>query len=352
MNVMLLNDTATVPHVGCQAVSDAHARMLGDAGHAITERCFLGELRRFANRDEEAAIAAVLADEVLRSRIEACDAVVVNGEGTLHHGNGSEYYACLGAAQRLGKATLIVNAVFEAHAGWQSTLERLDDFCVREVQSLRHAHSLGFTRARLVPDSFLGAQFDGGQNVALAGQIVVTDWHPAREHDVGKTLRTILDSVDDSFYYPLLHGMHSRLWRGAVRDWNGAAAILTARHHGVYLAALARKPFVALPSNTMKIEGLMEAAGADIPVCVTTDEVEAAFSKAVSNLGEYERLFDWLADQTPLTTFRALGTGAGQSDAGAELARLEQQLRQRQDGTDPKYWGLKNGPAQGLTAIG
>ena len=351
MNVMLLNDTATVPHLGCQAVSDAHARMLGEAGHAIIERSFLGELRAFANGDEKDGVAAVLADAALRSRIEACDAVVVNGEGTLHHGHGSEYFACLGAAQQLGKATLIVNAVFEAHAGWQATLARLDDFCVREVQSLRHAHSLGFKRARLVPDSFLGAQFDGEQNIALDGKIVVTDWHPAREHDVGTTLRTILDAVDGSFYYPLLHGMHARLWRGALRDWNDAAAILTARHHGVYLAALARKPFVALPSNTMKIQGLMEAAGADIRVCVTPDEVEAAFAAAVSGLGEYERLFDWLEDQTPLTTFRALGSGTG-SNGQAELVRLEQHVRQRQAGTDAKFWGLNNGPAQGLSAIG
>ena len=352
MNVMLLNDTATIPHIGCLAVSDAHARMFGDAGHVVAERCFIGELRSFANRNEQAGIEAVLADPELRSRIDACDAIVVNGEGTLHHGNGSEYFACLGAGQRLGKATLIVNAVFEAHAGWQATLEQLDDFCVRDLESLRHAHSLGFSRARLVPDSFMGAQFGGQPNIALAGEILVTDWHPARDGDVGNALRTILDSVDDSFFYPMLHGMHTRLWRGALADWSGASAILTARHHGVYLAACARKPFVALASNTKKIEGLMQAAGADIPVCTNTDQVEAAFTRAASDLGEYERLFDWLEDQTPLTTIRALGRAPGQSSAEAELARLEQQLGQRPPGTSPRFWGLMNGSGRGLAPIG
>jgi hypothetical protein len=350
MNIFLLNDTATVPHIGCQAVSDAHARLLGSAGHVVAERAFLGELRAFAHPDEAAGIAAVLADPLLRSRIEACDALVVNGEGTLHHGNGSEYFACLGAAQALGKATLIVNAVFEAHSGYLRTLGKLDDFCVRDAESLRHAHSHGL-RARLVPDSFLGAEFGAQANMALDGQIVVSDWHPAREHDVGNALRQILDSVDGSFYYPMLHGMHAHLWRGALADWSRAEAIITARHHGVYLAACARKPFIAMPSNTRKIEGLLEASGANIPVSTSVQEVEAAFAHAMANLGEYERLFDWLHDQLPLTTFRALGSGSG-SNAQAELARLQAQVPGRQTGADPKYWGLRSGAAHGLVAIG
>lgn len=93
--------------------------MLGNAGHAVVERFFLGELRRFINNDDEKmAIESVLADADMRERLERCDAVVVNGEGTLHHGFGTEYLAVLGAAQQLGKASLIVNAVFEANHGW------------------------------------------------------------------------------------------------------------------------------------------------------------------------------------------------------------------------------------------
>jgi polysaccharide pyruvyl transferase WcaK-like protein len=120
--------------------------------------------------------------------LDACDAVVVNGEGTLHHGAGSEYFAILGAAQQLGKATLLINAVFEAHQGWAQVISRLDDFCVRDLHSLEHARSLGF-RCRLVPDSFLAAQFDATPTIDLGGRIVVTDWHPARDADVGMTMQ-------------------------------------------------------------------------------------------------------------------------------------------------------------------
>lgn len=350
MKVFLLNDTATVPHIGCQAVSDAHARLLGSAGHRVVDRAFLGELKPFAHREEEPGIAAVLADESLRSRIEAAEAVVVNGEGTLHHGVGTEYFAVLGAAQRLGKATLIVNAVFEAHQGWEAVIQGLDDFCVRDQNSLDHARSFGF-RCRLVPDSFLGAQFDGNPFVDLHDKIVITDWHPARDFDVGVTLRGLLDSVEGTFYFPMQHGIHAHLWRRAAQTWARASVIVTARHHGLYLAAVARKPFIAMPSNTRKVEGLIAAAGAKIPVCIHRAEVEAAAGSAFQNLGEYERLFDWLAAQLPLQTFSALGKGSDETDVARELAQLEHHRSLRPDCDSPAAWGLSNGKGSGIVSL-
>ena len=344
MKIFLLNDTATVPHIGCQAVSDAHARMLGAAGHAVIDRAFIGELSAFASRNDERGVAAVLANDVLRSRIESCDALVVNGEGTLHHGFGSEYFACLAAAQRLGKITLIVNAVFEAHSGWSSTLSALDDFCVRDAESLRHAQSHGFN-ARLVPDSFLAAEFGGDAIMDLRDQIVVTDWHPQRDADVGITLRRLLDDVEGAAYYPLQHGIHTHLWRSAPADWAAASIIITARHHGIYLAARARRPFVAMPSNTRKIEGLIEASGARIPVVTTASDVEAAVRYAADNLDQYDRFFSWLEAYTPLTTFEALGYGKS-SDSATELETLQRQVRGRLRGNALGFWGLRNGSAK------
>lgn len=351
MRVMLLNDTASVPHIGCQAVSDAHARLLGAAGHIVSTRYFVGELARFALPDEEAAIQAVLGEAQLRAQIEACEAVVVNGEGTLHHGAGSEYFAVLGAAQRLGRATLIVNAVFEAHQGWQQVLSRLDDFCVRDAASASCAHRLGL-RCRLQPDSILGAQFDAPKFIDLRDQIVVTDWHPARDHDVGATLRTILGAVEGSVYFPMLHGIHAHLWRGALAAWSEAACIITARHHGVYLAVAAGRPFVALPSNTQKIEGLFQAAGVGIPLCTTTGEVEAALGFAFEHLAEYEKLTAYLRSFLPLQTFSALGQSVGETTAQAEVERLHAQLQGRSRSAAPSYWGLGNGSAAGLRSLG
>jgi polysaccharide pyruvyl transferase WcaK-like protein len=351
MKVMLLNDTATVPHIGCQAVSDGHARMLGDAGHAVIERFFSGELRRFISNDEKAGVECVLSDPDMRERLERCDAVVVNGEGTLHHGFGTEYFAVLGAAQQLGKASLIVNAVFEAHQGWDGVLSKLDDFCVRDGRSLLCVEQAGF-HGRIVPDSFLAASFDGEQYVDLSNKIIVTDWHPARDHDVGETMRTILGTVEGSVYFPMLHGVHAHLWRGAMACWASAAGVITARHHGVYLAAAAGKAFVALPSNTQKIEGLMESAQVKIPVCTTVQGVMAAWTNALDHVEEYQKLRNYLASFLPLQTFSALGTGTDSEGAGAEVDRLGVQLNGRSLSMQTKYWGLGNGDFAKLRSLG
>jgi hypothetical protein len=325
--------------------------MLGGAGHAVVERFFLGELRRFAGNDEKAAIAGVLADGEVRPRLERCDAVVVNGEGTLHHGAGSEYFAMLGAAQQLGKASLIVNAVFEAHQGWAAVLSKLDDFCVRDARSRDCAVQAGF-RCRVVPDSLLAARFDGAPFIDLTDKIVVTDWHPVRDHDVGQTMRGILGTVKESIYFPLLHGIHAHLWRGSIASWASATCIITGRHHGIYMAAVAGKPFVALPSNTLKIEGLMESANVKIPVCTSTSEVMAAKAYAFEQPGEYKKLRDYLSDFLPLQTFSVLGTGTDSTGATAEIERLRSQLNGRSNSASPKYWGLGNGDPAQLKSLG
>ena len=351
MKIMLLNDTATVPHVGCQAVSDAHARMLGQAGHAVIERFFLGELRRFANKEEKAAIESVLGDDGMRERLERSDAVIVNGEGTLHHGFGTEYLAVLGAAQQLRKATLIVNAVFEANQGWAGVLSKLDDFCVRDARSKDCVERAGF-HCRVLPDSLLAAQFDAAPYLDLRDKLVVTDWHPARDQDVGETMRRILGGVPDSVYFPLLHGIHAHLWRSAIACWASATWIVTARHHGVYMAVLAGKPFVALPSNTLKIEGLLEAANVKIPVCTTTNEVIAATTSFPERAGEFQKLRDYMSSFLPLQTFSALGKGADSDGPQTELERLQTQLKGRSNSGSPKYWGLGNGDFAKLRSLG
>ncbi len=336
---MLLNDTAVEPHVGCQAVSDAHARMLGAAGHRITHRYFLGDLRRFAGMDECECIDSVLRDDRFMAEVDSVDAVIVNGEGTLHHGAGTEYFAVLGAAQRRGKLTAIVNSVFEAQSGWAQVLQALDDFCVRDARSLAFARARGLN-CRLVPDSLLEARFVDRALIELNERIAVTDWHPQRDQDVGAALSRVLDSVPEAFYFPLMHGVHAHLWRHAPATLGSASWILTARHHGVYLALLTRRPFVAFPSNTSKIEGLIEASGARIPVCSSADQIEEAMCYGLANLDEYDRLAEFVAAHRPLSTFRILGQSRGESSAEDEVAGLEAQLSIRSWARKADFWSM------------
>jgi hypothetical protein len=135
VSALLINDTQNVPHVGSQAITDAHIRMLQRCNVTISNRLFYRELRDFAKIDDpEAATAAVLespfADDLVR-----VDVVIVNGEGTIHHGRSRELLAVLAAAQKLGKLTLLVNCVFQEVTEFHDTLRRLDDFTVRDPRS-------------------------------------------------------------------------------------------------------------------------------------------------------------------------------------------------------------------------
>jgi hypothetical protein len=87
-------------------------------------------------------------------------------------------------------------------------------------------------------------------------------------------------------------------------------------------------------------------------VCVSIDDVQAALADAMSHPGEYERLFDWMQEQLPLTTFAALGPGADEADPQRELRELEAQRAGRAASRDPDYWGLGNVFGPGLRSLG
>ncbi|MBX3357024.1 MAG: polysaccharide pyruvyl transferase family protein [Phycisphaeraceae bacterium] len=335
MRVLLLNDNGNIPHVGCLGVADAHARMLARAGHTVAARRFCGWSAPVDPSDEEGSIRRLAEDAPLREAIEAADAVVLNAEGTIHHGAGLHWLAAVGAAQRLGKTTLVVNAVFEESAGFLGVLHAAADVGVRDARSLRYLASLG-VKARLVPDSIVEARFDQRPAIDLSGRIVVTDWHHQRKGDVGAAAASLLrDRPAETFYFPLLHGSHRWLWRSAVPTLRTARAVVTGRHHGVYLAALAGVPFVAMPSNTHKVEGIFEGVGVDVPICTTRGQVDRALEAVLADAGACRRVSDHLTDSRPLDTFRALGVVPVADPDAAERRELE---RLEVEATEAAAW--------------
>jgi hypothetical protein len=334
MRILLLNETGIVPHLGCLAVADAHARMLGSMGHQVVRRRPLGDLTHLWRGDERASLDAALSDESLRADIESCDAVVLNAEGSIHHGHGLHWLAALGAAQRLGRRTLIVNAVLQESPGFDGVLRAVDDLCVRDARSAAYLRSRGVP-CRVVPDSFAHARFDDEAAIELSGRTVLTDWHADRNADVGRAMVGLWRSLPDDrrFYFPFFHGAQRLLWRSAVATIRRADVLVTARHHGVCLAARAGVPFVALPGNTYKIEGMIEASGLPIPVCSTGEQLEAGLAFARQNPGVFREFADYVRRSMPLTTFRALAQAAetrpldGESAAENEVRRLAEQTR-------------------------
>jgi polysaccharide pyruvyl transferase WcaK-like protein len=256
------------------------------------------------------------------AKVAAVDAVVVNWEGTIHHGAGRDLLGLLAAAQRAGKPTLLVNAVFQEVEGFDETLRRLDDFVVREPRSQAYATKRGFA-ARVVPDSYFAARFDSVGLDGYADRDVVTDFHPART-DVASVLRTYSEE-QGAVSLPLRGAETMHTWSKLPESIRHSRVLITGRHHGVCLAIAAGLPFVALGSNTYKIEGMWEMLGNDRLYCVSLTDVHEARAWAVDHAGMFERLLERVTGGEPLSTFRALGRDGPDREA-AEIQRLKEDV--------------------------
>lgn len=348
MRVALFNDTAVAPHMGCQAVSDAHARMLGRQGHMVVYRGFVTQFRKIGRLEENEAILKALENARLHKVLNNCDVVIVNGEGTIHHHGGQHLLAILGAAQELGKPTLLVNSVFEATTGFDSVLRRLEDFTVRDRLSELHAKERGIS-CRLVWDSSLEASYSSEVSDRSTGKTIITDWHGTRSEDTGDLLRRFCDNpVGDVEYVPLQHARAYETWASGPSVFRSAKQVITGRHHGCYFCIKGRQVFIPLGSNTFKIEGLVEMSGVPIPIPSTWSQLCEALEWLSKSADLYDRLFDKAEEQLPLSTFRVLGQGTD-SDEATELSRLQRQrdraeaLQQKLCDNIPDLWSAFSG---------
>ena len=322
MKIALFNDTAPFAHFGCQAVSDGHARMLGRAGHEITERFFMDWWHGIPDVKSPDAVEYLLNNNDFRRRIEPVDAVVVNGEGTIHHGAGLHLLAVIGAAQRLNKKTLLVNAVYEETEFFEDVINKLDDFTVRDGRSLQFAQSRGL-KARLVLDSSFAASHASEPLADVTKKAVVSDWHTSRSGDIGETLKRYLrDYRATSFFLPFERADAAVCWHRIVVALKQATVFLSARHHGICFATKAGVPFVGLPSNTSKVEGFIEAFAPKAPIAKTFAELREAEAWAIHHPQYFRDVAAKIADKGPIDTFKVLGSKRDQDGEDREIKRL------------------------------
>jgi hypothetical protein len=303
--VALFNDTGRYPHVGCRGVSSGHDRMLARLGVEVAYRSFHGDWRELWQGDRERSLDAFRRSP-LAAELRRVDAVVVNGEGTIHHEGGRHLVAVLAGAQDLGLPTFLVNAVFQESEEDLVTLTRLRDFTVRDAASSAYLGRLDVAH-RVVFDSILEADFVDEPAWDLGGRIAITDWHSSRDADVGVALETLRrDLGDNAVSYPLEDAARADRWRHAVADLRTARLVVTARHHGVCLAGLAGVPLVAMGSNTWKIEGMLALLPGNLQVVARLEELPDACLAALGQPALFEEIRECLRAARPLSTFAGL----------------------------------------------
>lgn len=258
---VLLNDTSRLGdnfHLGTVYACESIRRNLARRG--LQEIGWANDRKRFET---------LLADGERKPAL-----IVLNGEGTLHHGaaRAVELLALCVQAKEQGIRVAVLNSVWEKNPdAMVAALRKVDLVHVRDKLS-REALPDGFP-AEVTPD----------MSMQLFLQSTRTSQFPPPQHKIG-----VMDSVlpaaseallgfaeEEGLPFYAMPGRNLRSTRVAVAARSGpvwprllqltdlmaAEAWVTGRFHGLIAALSAGLPVCAVSSNTSKIEGLLDDAG-------------------------------------------------------------------------------------------
>ncbi|MDB5988576.1 MAG: hypothetical protein JWR16_3629 [Nevskia sp.] len=248
--LLIFNDTSRYQHYGCDLVMESVFRNLRNRKQAPLSVHWVGTAveTRF--------------DKIIRRHPDAA-AIIVNGEGVIHHDR-KHAKGLASLARRAGAnglpAYLINAALFDNSAALYRDLAHYQAVYVRDGASLREARVHGID-AQLVPD----LSFDSIAAFALpdrtrAGTLVTDSVHPALSAELAALARQT-----QSGWMPMRRRIAMPAswmrWFGAQRFVRRVAAceqVLTGRFHAVTTCIATRTPFLAMSSNTPKIEALLD----------------------------------------------------------------------------------------------
>ena len=261
ISAFLLSDTSVSGHPGCVTVMQVIRRELAARNVSVAGTWPVALDRKWG---------LDLLPSLARSSV-----VVVNGEGTIHHTD--QRWAARQLIEsarylkrRWASKVFLINATLEAVAPEdEGYLHDFDQVFVRENKSLKYLQSLGIAGAVMVPDLSLLSRHEGP--AMRSEQTVVTDsvlpqisarlaayakraslpFQPMQPSRPVSYLRWAIGSrsLDENAlaYYRLLAG---------------SSGVVTGRFHAALFCIHARTPFLAVASNTSKIQqALLDATG-------------------------------------------------------------------------------------------
>jgi len=294
-HIVILNDTAVIPHHGCKIV-----------------------MKRILDQAQawgvDVKTVSVYSDwRVFRREIDTAIAVIVNGEGTLHHSanRGWRLVEVAPYCRQQGIPVFLINSVWQDNS--QEMADMAKDFHLRSVRESRSQTQLkdqGLD-SRMVPDLTLGYDYvsapqqRAGVLYSDAVGMPVTDLiyrlYRKRRDGLFISLEPPVDSrgnYSSTSAERLTPGPQSDLKlarqlartrfvkralivRGRVKYWwrsipshmverpveefmsllESSELVVTGRFHVVCLCLVTGTPFLAVASNSHKVEGMLEDAG-------------------------------------------------------------------------------------------
>ncbi|KIT15495.1 polysaccharide pyruvyl transferase family protein [Jannaschia aquimarina] len=303
---VVLNDTRPDHHHGCARVMSVLERRLAKVGIGISAYGMVG----LPWRKQPAVVAALP-----QARL-----VIVNGEGTLHHGSwrGADLLSIAEAPEAARARCVLVNALFQDNpASWRAPLDRFDLVSLRDERSAAHYAELTGRTGRVVPDLTLCdgvvGERPGKRDGLIFGDSVDPDvtatlWKTARQIPGARIVPTVTvlkRPKGRNAATRALRGLYSAAYRHAVmrrfpslevlQDEASYAAALrsadlhaTGRFHGLCFSLITGTPALAVASNSWKIAALLEDAGLRQDRQVAPEAIAAAV----------EQPGDWAYDTT------------------------------------------------------
>lgn len=294
-HIVVLNDTAVIAHHGCKIVMKRIVDQAHSWGVDVKTVSVYSDWRVFLNE------------------IDSAIAVIVNGEGTLHHSanRGWRLVEVAPYCRQRGIPVFLINSVWQDNS--QQMADMAKDFLIRSVRESRsqtQMNSQGLD-ARMVPDLTLGfdhthaANNRAGVLYSDAVGMPITDLifrlYRKRQDGLFISLEPPADSRGDyssTVSERLAPGPGSDLTlarklartrfikralivRGRVKYWwrsrrghmverpvddflallASSELVVTGRFHVVCLCLITGTPFIAVASNSHKVEGMLEDAG-------------------------------------------------------------------------------------------
>lgn len=280
MKFVVLNDTREQPHFGCQRVMRTIGQLLERRGATIIATALSG-----AHWEKDARFLNALRE---------CDAILINGEGTLHHGQAraERLLRVVDHPLRAGKPVSIVNALYQANPPeWSHYLEKVQLIVARDGKSHAElAHVYGGRLMKTLDLSLYEAHHSTGtthrQGITFGDSV---------SPEVTRQLVQLAQSIEGASFLPIMRTIKSRkaglpLFLRMLRDAYirlhalafqvqfknvqfaknefeflelvaHARLHVTGRFHGACLSLLAGTPFLAATSNSWKVEALIEDLG-------------------------------------------------------------------------------------------
>ncbi len=303
LKAVILNDTRGDNHFGCMRVMRILEENLVARGIDVTATSLV---RNDWSRDQRFLVA-----------MQTADLIIINGEGTLHHGSkqGSKLLEVIDHPARGTTPVALINAVYQDNpTAWSVQLSRMSLLMARDSWSAKELSTAIGRAVDFVPDLSLAEGPISLNPSVQRNRLLVGD---SVNRYITKQMLRFVDARQDANFLPILTSIKPpkphyppplRALRQAYIDVHAATfglghrrtqfnateagfvsslatgyLHLTGRFHSICLCLATATPFLALESNSWKISALLRDFG------LSTDRI-VTFEQACDRLANNEVL--------------------------------------------------------------